>query len=76
MKPLRQMVVCLSLVGIAGLASAFAQDELPDLDPPAAGPARVANSGYLGMTLDLMAPEGKSVYIVSVVEGGPAPRAG
>ena len=37
---------------------------------------RVANSGYLGMTLDLMAPEGKSVYIVSVVEGGPAAKGG
>ncbi len=33
-------------------------------------------SGYLGISVDLVAPEGKSVYVLSVADGGPAAKAG
>lgn len=73
MKCARQLVLCLSIIGFVGLTTAMAQE----LELPAEAPApRAVSNGYLGMTVDLMAPEGKAVYIVSVVAGGPAATGG
>ena len=45
--------------------------EPPEITRPAA-----ASSGFLGITVDLMAADGKTVFIVSVAEGGPAAQGG
>ncbi|MHB8953963.1 MAG: PDZ domain-containing protein [Pirellulaceae bacterium] len=51
----------------------------PKLDVPLVGPepAVVAPApGYLGMSVDLVAPEGNAVFVVAVAEGGPAQQGG
>jgi hypothetical protein len=58
----------------------FGQDAIKQLEREldlAMDSAEAADrTGYLGMTVDAMGPEGKSVYVVSVIPGGPADRGG
>jgi hypothetical protein len=64
-------------LGVSGVA---AQDPLEtleqDLELPPPPAAAEAQPGYLGLTVDLMRADAKSVFIESVVEGGPAARGG
>ncbi len=74
----------LMLVGalmLCGGRGAGAQDLLPplgqDLELPAPADVPAAEeASYLGMTVDLLQADGKSVFVESVAEGGPAARGG
>ena len=67
-----------------GVPAAWGQDAVNQLERSlelpldGSGPAAVADlgAGYLGMSVDLAAPDGDAVFVVSVAEGGPAQRGG
>ncbi|MHB8970970.1 MAG: PDZ domain-containing protein [Pirellulaceae bacterium] len=74
-------IVALCSLEIPALWGQEAMDQLErSLDMPLEGPvaatAAKASAGYLGMSVDLTAPDGSAVFVVSVAEGGPAQRAG
>jgi hypothetical protein len=67
-----------------GVPAAWGQDAVNQLERnlalPLDGPGTAAvvdsGAGYLGMSVDLAAPDGDAVFVVSVAEGGPAQRSG
>ncbi len=84
MKTERLIVWGVSLLFVVCLAEAVGQDASNTLQRGPEGTSApapldtgvVRETGYLGMTVDLLAPDGKSVYVVSVTEGGPSATAG
>jgi hypothetical protein len=67
-----------------GSAAVWGQDAVGQLEKglgvPLAAPETaaqvVADTGYLGLSVDLAAPAGKAVFVTAVAEGGPAQQAG
>ena len=68
----------------AGVPAVWGQDALGQLEkgldvplvPPETATQPATGGGYLGMSVDLAAPDGKAVFVTSVAEGGPAQRGG
>lgn len=78
------MVLVAIAVALGGLSTLRAQEALGDLErqlelplaPPVLDGPHVAENGYLGMSINVPEADAATVYIESVVPGGPAAQAG
>ncbi len=74
-------LMALAGVGVSAVWGQNAVERLEkELDVPLVAPETAtqaeAGEGYLGVSVDLAAPDGQAVFVTSVAEGGPAARAG
>ncbi len=84
MKSRKSMGAVIVMLCALAVPAAWGQDAVNQLEQnlelPLTGPGTAAaadpGAGYLGMSVDLAAPDGDAVFVVSVAEGGPAQRGG
>ena len=76
--------VVILVLAWAGVPAVWGQDAVGQLEksldvplvPPETATQTATGGGYLGMSVDLAAPDGKAVFVTSVAEDGPAQRGG